>query len=505
MKKTNTTGRRTGKKFYLTTAIAYVNAPPHIGFALESIQADAIARRKRQEGYEVRFLTGTDEHGDKIARTAAAAGLAPRRFVDRMVRENFKTLKRTLNLSWDDFIRTSDRKRHWPGALELWRRLEKSGDLYTKRYRGLYCVGCEKFITEKDLEGDLCPYHKKEPEIFEEENYFFRLSRYGERLAVLIESGRYRVLPEVRRNEVLAFIRSGLEDVSFSRSREKISWGIPVPKSDQTIYVWCDALTNYLSAAGFGGKSREEKARYAAWWPADLHLVGKDIVRFHAVIWPAMLMAAKIPLPKRLYAHGFVTVNGEKISKSLGNAIDPVGLVRDYGADALRYYLLREVPSDEDGDFSEKKLESRYASDLAKGLGNFASRVTALAAGLRLDPARKPAREVARAAREADKAVARAFDAFRLHEAAAAAWGLVSFGDGYVNAHRPWETKSEKVIADLVWLLEQIGRLVEPFVPEAGGKIRRAVTRSARGLRVRRISALFPRREEEVAKSGDGA
>src|SRR3989344_53768 len=325
------------KKFYITTSIAYVNAPPHIGFALESVQADVLARWHRQQGEEVFFVSGTDEHGAKIVRAAEAAGKAPQELVDANAQE-FKNLKKTLNLSWDGFIRASDQKTHWPVAQELWRRLEASGDLYKKRYSGRYCVGHEAFITQKDLKDGRCDLHKKEPETIEEENWFFKLSNYTKEIESRIRNNELRIVPESRKNEILALLEEGLEDVSFSRPRKDLDWGVPVPEDDtQTMYVWADALSNYIS--GYGGiKAWEEH-------PADVHCIGKDILRFHGAIWPAMLLSANLPLPKNIFVHGFITVDGEKMSKSVGNVIDPFELVKRYGTDAVRYYLLREIPS----------------------------------------------------------------------------------------------------------------------------------------------------------------
>ena len=302
-------------KFYITTSIAYVNAPPHIGFALESLQADVLARWRRQKGEEGFFLTGTDEHGAKIARAAEVAGKTPRELVDENA-EKFRELKKSLNLSWDNFIRTSDEKVHWPVAQELWRRLEKAGDLYKKSYQGLYCVGHEAFVTQKDLENGKCRDHQKEPEIIEEENWFFRLSKYSEVIKEKVESGELKIVPETRKNEILSLLREGLEDISFSRPSKDLSWGVPVPDDDtQTMYVWADALSNYIS--GRGGISEWEKH------PADIHLIGKDILRFHAAIWPGMLLSAGLPLPKAIYVHGHILSNGQKMSKSLGNVVDP--------------------------------------------------------------------------------------------------------------------------------------------------------------------------------------
>ena len=360
------------EKFYITTAIAYVNARPHVGFALELVQADALARWQRLYGREVYFLTGTDEHGAKIARAAEQAGKEVRNFVD----ENallFRRLVQDLGISADDFIRTSDEKRHFPGAQELWKRLAASGDIYKKKYRGLYCVGHEAFVTQKDLVDGKCVDHDTEPEIVEEENYFFRLSRFTPQIKKAIVSGTLSLYPESRKNEMLTFLESGLEDVSFSRPSKDISWGVPVPGDvTQTMYVWCDALANYITALGFGSDNLE---KFNKFWPADLHVLGKDILRFHALIWPGMLLSAGLTLPKAIFVHGFVKVGGRKMSKTLGNVIDPLDFIEHHGCDPLRYYLLREIPTHEDGDFTEAKFVEVYNADLANGLGNYISRV----------------------------------------------------------------------------------------------------------------------------------
>ena len=479
-------------KLYITAPIFYVNDKPHIGHAYTSIAADAMARWGRLRGWETFFLTGTDEHGTKVARSAEAAGKPVDEFVDGIA-ETFKSLKDTLDLSWDKFIRTSDKKEHWPGAQALWRKLEESGDIYEGEYKGLYCVGCEAFIKEKDLVNGLCPDHKKEPELIEEKNLFFRLSKYAPEIKKAIESGELDIQPESRRNEILALIDGGLEDVSFSRPKEKLSWGIPVPgHEDQTMYVWCDALTNYISAVGYGRNEKEFKK----WWPADIHVLGKDILRFHAAIWPGMLLSAGLPLPKHIFVHGFITSEGNKMSKSIGNVIDPVELVEKYGSDVLRYYLLREIPSNEDGDFSIKRFEERYNSDLANGLGNFASRVSTLGenrdfTGFEVDG------EIVEEINKTVKEAAESANKFRLHETVARVWALIQYGDGYVNEHKPWESKDEQIIFNLVFLLHSIANLVKPIVPKASAKIESAIElEDGKIVSVKKVENLFPRLEK---------
>lgn len=453
------------KYSYITTAIAYVNGAPHIGFALESIQADAIARFWRQQGKQVFFLTGTDEHGAKVAKTAEELGKSPQELADENSAK-FKQLKEKLNLSWDDFIRTTDRKNHWPNVEKIWKKLAANGDIYKKKYRGLYCVGHEAFVTEKDLENGLCRDHKAKPTVIEEENYFFRLSKYADQVKNAIKNGEIKIYPQSRANEILSFINEGIEDISFSRPRKDLQWGIPVPgDSQQTIYVWADALTNYL----YPEWSLNKKT-----WPADLHVIGKDILRFHALYWPAMLIATGLAVPRAIFAHGFITVEGQKMSKTLGNVVDPVGLADNYGTDALRYYLLREIPPFQDGDFSTTKFKARYNSDLANDLGNLAARVGKMAqnykVGLDVQQAKNP--QVVEFINLAQKAVDQKMEEYKLNEALAAIWELVRFGNGYLNNRKPWQTGDKLVIQDAAVILQTLGRLLQPFLPDTAEKIK---------------------------------
>jgi methionyl-tRNA synthetase len=358
------------KPFFITTSIPYLNGVPHLGHALEYVQSDVVARYRRTHGAGVYFLTGSDEHGAKIARAAESANQEPQSFVDEKVGAFLKLL-RLLQISNDDFIRTSNQDRHWPGAQLLWKKLSDAGDIYKGSYKGLYCIGHEAFITEKDMEGGLCAIHKAKPETIEEENYFFALSRYKERIKEAIHRGDMVIMPESRRNEALMMVEEA-GDISFSRPSKDIPWGIPVPgDASNTMYVWCDALTNYISALGFGTKDDE---RFKMYWPADVQVIGKDILRFHAVIWPAMLMSAGLPPPKRLFVHGWINVKGDKMSKSLGNVVDPMALVDQYGTDAVRFYLMNEVATFGDGDYSSEQFERVYEGVLAKGIGNVVSR-----------------------------------------------------------------------------------------------------------------------------------
>lgn len=485
-------------KFYITTSIPYVNGAPHIGHALEMVQADAIARFHQQRGREVFFLTGTDEHGAKIIRAAEAAGKDLQDFVDE-ISQKFRDLKKALNLSWNDFIRTTDQKRHWPGAEAMWKALVTKGDIYKKTYKGLYCVGHEAFITEKDLtpmqDGrSVCRDHQKEPEIIEEENYFFRLSKYVGDIELRIKNNEFRILPEGRKNEVLALIKEGVEDISFSRPRKDLSWGISVPGDDsQTMYVWCDALVNYISALGFGGGN---SAQFKKFWPADIHLIGKDILRFHALIWSAMLLSASLELPKALFVHGHITVDGQKMSKTIGNVVDPFEAVKKYGVDAIRFYLLREIPSGEDGDFSYEKLQERYNGDLANGLGNFAARVLTLgekAGPIEANLKNDIDKEVDAAIKLARKNFEEKIGGFKLHEAIASVWDLIAFGDRYVNEKKPWQNLDRKVLFNLVTILDNLVSLLQPILPATADKIIGSISWEKGILKIKKGEVLFPR------------
>ncbi|MEK7085505.1 MAG: methionine--tRNA ligase, partial [Patescibacteria group bacterium] len=360
------------KKFYLTTAIAYVNAAPHIGHTLEFVQADALCRYHRLKGDDVFFLTGTDEHGVKIYEASQAAGMRTQEFVDQNA-EKYMALKEFLCLSNDDFVRTTS-DLHKAGVKKIWTKMFEAGDIYKGVYKGNYCVGCEAFIPEKDLdEAGNCPIHKKKPKQLEEENYFFKLSKYSDKIKALIEKDELFIYPEARKKEMLNIIgEEGLRDVSFSRPKDILPWGIDVPNDDtQVMYVWCDALSNYITAIGY----EKETAAFKKYWPCDVHLIGKDILRFHAGIWIGMLISAGVKIPKAIYVHGFVTSEGQKMSKSIGNVVNPLEYIDKYGVDALRYYLLREIPTVDDGDFSQHRFVDLYNSELANSLGNLVNRV----------------------------------------------------------------------------------------------------------------------------------
>jgi methionyl-tRNA synthetase len=375
----------TGKAFYVTTPIYYVNDAPHIGHAYTTVAADTICRWHRQRGEDVWLLTGTDEHGEKVLRTAEAAGVTPQQWADRLVAEHWKPVLTTLDVANDDFIRTTER-RHESRVQSFLTRLKDAGHIYSGDYEGPYCVGCEEFKLAGDLvpgAGDLegqmlCPVHSRPVELVSETNWFFRLSAFGDPLLQHYEDHPDAVAPQSAHNEVTSFIRSGLQDLSISRS--SFDWGIPVPwDPSQVVYVWFDALLNYATAVGLGDEPPSSGAtKFAATWPADIHLVGKDILRFHAVIWPAMLMAAGLPLPGQVYAHGWLLVGGEKMSKSKLTGIAPEQIIDHFGVDAFRYYFLRAIQFGNDGSFSWEDMSARYTAELANGLGNLGSRATAM-------------------------------------------------------------------------------------------------------------------------------
>jgi len=476
------------KKFYITTAIPYVNAAPHLGFALEIVQADVIARYHRLLGDDVFFLTGTDENSLKNVQAAKKEGLTPRKLCDKYAAK-FQALKEALLLSFDDFIRTSDRKRHWPGVKKLWCACRQNGDIYQKEYQGLYCLGCEEFKTEKELVNGCCPEHPKiKLEPVKERNYFFRLSRYRKKLEKLIATDKLKIIPEQRKNEVLSFIRQGLKDFSISRSIQRAGkWGIPVPDDpSQVIYVWFDALSNYITALGYGG---DEKL-FNHYWPADVHVIGKGITRFHAIYWPAILLSAGLPLPRSIFVHGYVTVEGKKIGKSLGNVIDPFSLVKEYGKDAIRYYLLAKIPPYIDGDFSLSRFQEVYNASLANGLGNLVQRLARLCEGIRFSPEDENLDDFYHSNRTSE--FRKALSEYRFPDALSFIWKKITEVDKYLDQTKPWEKKGEnrkKTIKEPLRKIRQIALLLKPFLPETAQKI----ARQFQGPIIKVSKPLFPR------------
>ncbi|GAA0910985.1 methionine--tRNA ligase [Virgisporangium ochraceum] len=460
--------------YYVTTTIPYVNARPHLGFALELVQADVLARHRRQRGEPVRFLSGTDDNSLKNVLAAEAEGVPTQDLVDRNAAA-FEALRDPLVLSFDDFIRTSRDPRHRPGVERLWRACAASGDLYRRHYRGLYCVGCEQFYTDAELRAGRCPEHGTPPQPVVEENWFFRLSRYRDRLAEIIHSGQLRIEPAARRNEVLSFIAQGLEDFSISRSHTRArGWGIPVPDDpDQTIYVWWDALGNYLTALGYA----DDATDYRRWWAGDgrrVHLLGKGVLRFHAVYWPAMLLSAGAPLPTDLLVHDYLTVDGEKISKSTGAAVDPVDLVTRFGTDPVRWWLLREVPRVGDVDFTVERLVARANGDLAGGLGNLVHRVVTMVH--KYNDGRPPVGTGPEHRLTAQVAlrVAAALEAFDLRAATAAVWTIVEEANRYIERTRPWHLSTvdrDDALDVLLRACRALGEHLAPFLPDTAARI----------------------------------
>ncbi|MDO8601832.1 MAG: methionine--tRNA ligase [bacterium] len=490
-------------KFYLTAAIPYVNAKPHMGHALEFVQGDVLARWHRQKGDDTFYVSGADENSLKIVQAAEKESITPKQLADKYA-EAFQNLLKSFNISLDKFQRSGSEE-NAKSAQELWEKCSASGDIYKKSYRGLYCVGCEAFYTRDELnaKGECLNHPGKPVDEVEEENYFFRLTKYKDQLKKIIESDEYAIISEKRKHEALGMFTDKFEDFSISRSIKRArGWGVPVPGDEsQIMYVWFDALNVYRSAVadGLAGRSLGE-----GWWPADLHIIGKDLIRFHAIYWPAILLSAKLPLPKKLFVHGFITINGQKMSKSIGNVIDPMELVSKYGVEPVRYYLLREIPTDDDGDFTEEKFRLRFNADLANGLGNFASRVLTLAqkfGPLTFDFEQKIEIETTTAIKNANAGVEQSVASLRLHDALAAIWKLISYGDGYVNTKKPWELEagsSEQGVAlvSLLYVLHTISNLLIPFLPETAAKIQKCIIvdkKKKQYLCSKPETSLFPR------------
>ncbi|MGW2521877.1 methionine--tRNA ligase [Streptomyces sp. NPDC001617] len=485
----------TARRHFITTTIPYVNARPHLGFALELVQADTLARHRRRRGDQVRLLSGTDDNSLKNVLAAEAEGVDVRALVDRNA-EAFAALRDPLALSYDDFIRTSSDPRHRVGVERLWRRCAAAGDLYIKGYEGLYCVGCEQFYTEDELVDGRCAEHGTAPETVREENWFFRLSRYAGHLHELISDGTLRVEPAARRNEVLALIAGGLHDFSVSRSHTRArGWGIPVPDDpSQVVYVWWDALGNYVTSLGYG----TDDPAYERWWVAGdrrVHLVGKGVVRFHAVYWPAILLSAGLPLPTDVLVHDYLTVDGRKLSKSGGTTVDPVALANAYGTDAVRWWLLREVPRVGDADFTTDRLVARADTDFAGGLGNLVHRVVTMVHRYRggvvpsLGTDRFAVAPLLDVCERTPGLIDVALADYDFRGAADAAWSIVEEANRCVDATRPWELaraerqgntsageRLDAVLAALVTACRVLADEVQPLIPGAAARISEQVT-----------------------------
>ena len=461
-------------RFFLTTPIYYVNDAPHIGHAYTTVIADALARWHRLLGDDVFFLTGTDEHGLKVAQAAEANGVSPKEWAD-LTAVRFVEAWRELGISYDDFIRTSE-PRHHVAVQRFLQAVMDNGHIELGTYEGLYCVSCEAYYTEDDLIDGMCPIHGRPVELVKEENYFFKLSRFQQALLDWYEANPDAVQPESKRNEALGFIRQGLQDISITRT--SLKWGVPVPWDHRHVfYVWYDALINYITAIGYG----EDPDRFAAWWPAVHHLIGKEIIRFHCVWWPAMCMAAGIDPPANFFVHGWLLVGGEKMSKTSANQIAPADLVADFGVDALRYHLLRDVALGPDGDFSYERIVARYNADLANNLGNLASRVTTVVASKcgGVGPAARADSSLAGVAAEVVQAAADAWERFAPHEALEAAWRLIHETNAALEAEEPWKQdpgpQVSAALGDALEALRIVALLAWPAMPTACSELWRRI------------------------------
>lgn len=475
-------------KFYITTPIPYVNAKPHLGHALEFVYADILARYARQQDRQVLFSTGTDEHGSKIAEKASELGISPIELTTANAKLVVELLVK-LNISNDRFIRTTD-PAHEQRAQLVWNNLKEH--IYKKEYTGWYCTGCEEFVTEtyvKEQQGT-CPNHDRPYEQLAEENYFFALSKFSHLIKQSIDSGEFRVVPDSKKNEVLSLINEGLEDISISRPKAKLDWGITVPGDDsQVMYVWFEALLNYITVLGY-----PEHNDFKEYWPADVQIVGKDISRFHAVIWPGILLALGLELPNNLYIHGFINVDGKKMSKSLGNSVDPNEIVDKYGTDAFRYYLARHIPSYNDGDFSWDKIEAAYNNELANELGNAVSRVVAMIGKYQADVVGvipEPSHDI--------HEYSEALDNFKFDRALDEVWEQVRGLNQYIDTEKPWqiakngdEQHLQEILSYCVGCLLEIADLLVPFMPTTAQTIRDTFKD---GLVTKQERALFPKFE----------
>ncbi|WP_428897194.1 methionyl-tRNA synthetase [Parelusimicrobium proximum] len=492
------------KKFYLTTPLYYVNSFPHIGHAYTTIAADILARYKRQTGHDVHFLTGTDEHGGNIEKAAAAMGKTPQEWTDH-VAGAFKDLWKELNISYDDFIRTTE-PRHIKPVQAVFEKLLKTGDIYKGSYKGNYCFSCEAYIDDTEAVDGCCPIHKKPLTPQEEETYFFKLSKFEQPLLDFYKANPDFLSPHFRANEILNFVKGGLRDLSVTRT--KVAWGVPLLSDpSHTIYVWFDALLNYATAPGLGTKLCAEDPLFKDYpysfdqlWPADVHFIGKEIYRFHAVIWPAILMALGLTCPKKVFAHGWWTVEGEKMSKSRGNIVNPTDITSKYGVDPLRFFIFREVPFGGDGDFSMSAFVARFNSDLANDMGNLLSRVLNMA-GKNMDelPKDEEPSELIQMAELVEGKIEEHMNNIALDKALEEIWSLNSAMNKHLDTTKPWtlaKTDKEgavKILKDIVFTLRRVATYLAPFMPETSAKM---LERLAPGP-VGKYEPLFPRLETE--------
>jgi len=496
-------------KFYITTPIYYINAEPHIGSAYPTIASDVLARYHRLKGDDVWFLTGSDEHGAKMVEAAAAAGKEPQEFCDELSAK-FQMLWDALDISNDDFIRTTS-DRHKAGVSKLLTKLKEAEAIYEGEYEGYYCQGCEAFKTERELVDGKCPDHHTKPQMISEKNYFFNLKKYLPELENLIDQDKIKILPASKKKEVLGLFKQEISDFSISRS--SLKWGIPLPWDEsQVAYVWADALSNYITALGYG---EADDSKVKNFWPADVHIVGKDIIKFHCIFWPAMLLAAGIEPPKTVYAHGFFTVDGLKMGKSMGNVIDPNNLIKEFGVDATRYLLLSQFPFGQDGDIKASQFAIQYNSDLANGIGNFASRVTAMAEKYfsGIVPARSS--ELKSQVEMIWQEYEASLNNFQVDGAIDAIKKIQTLGDGFVESQKPWElaktdqARLSEVIYNLLEALRHLALMLYPVMPETSEKIFAALGQAdfknrkileaqvwgllEPGSQVKKNEALFPR------------
>ena len=500
--------------FYVTTPIYYINSEPHIGSAYTTIVADVVARYKRLDGYDVFFLTGTDEHGQKVLQAAEARNMSPQAFCDELAGK-FQKLWKELKITNNQFVRTTD-EIHMNTVQHFIKKMKENGDIYKGQYEGWYCVPCETFWTEEDIGKEkICPSCGREVKRVKEENYFFRLSKYNDALLKLFRENPNFVQPDFRRNEMLKILEGGLRDLSITRTSFK--WGVPMPDDPKhVIYVWVDALINYISAIGYP----HDMEKFEKYWPADVHLIGKEINRFHSLIWPAMLMSAGLPLPKQVYAHGWLTVNGQKISKSLGNAIDPREFVKTYGNDAVRYYLLKDIQFGRDGDFSEENLITRINADLANDLGNLLHRTQAMIKKFNDDIIPEPYENdtvdkgLISLAKKTVTAYKEYMDKLKFTQALETIWELVKYGNKYIDLTEPWKLgklpdKKERlntVLYNLAEVLRLVSLMIAPIMPDTANEIFKRIGKQAvenfetlewgrleAGLGIVHGSPLFPR------------